>query len=168
MPRKWLLGACLSALIAVAVIAGVASATGSDNRASGRVTLEFLITEPAFTEVDLTGEGETAGDLLVVDSPLYNRNRTRQVGHTPLSCVVVRVGSNPRCNGELVLEGFGQITLQGVFGEDEDRMAITGGTGVFAEANGQTQAVFDPAAGALRLTVHLRGVRRHDVRRLLG
>ena len=167
MPRKVWLGAGLSALIAVAVVAGVAPATGSENRASDRVTLHLLITEPAFTEVDLTGEGETAGDLLVVDSPLYNRNRTRQVGHTPLSCVVVRVGANPRCNGELVLEGFGQITLQGVFGEDEDRMAITGGTGVFAEANGQTQAMFDPAAGALRLTVHLQGVRRHDVRRLL-
>ncbi len=168
MPRKVLLGAGLSALIAVAVVAGVPSATGSENRAPSRVTLHLLITEPAFTAVDLTGEGETAGDLFVVDSPLYNRNRTRQVGHTPLSCVVVRVGANPRCNGELVLEGFGQITLQGVFGEDEDRMAITGGTGVFAEANGQTQAMFDPAAGALRLTVHLRGVRRHDVRRLLG
>jgi allene oxide cyclase len=167
MPRKVLLGASLSALIAVAVVAGVAWGTGSENRGSGRVTLHLLITEPLLTDVDLTGEGETAGDMLVVDSPLYNRSRTREVGHTPLSCVVVEVGANPRCNGELVLEGFGQIALQGVFGEDEDRMAITGGTGAFAEAQGQTQSMFDPAAGALRLTVHLRGVRRHDVRRLL-
>jgi allene oxide cyclase len=167
MPRKELLGAGLSALIVVAVVAGVASATGSEHRSSGRVTLQLLITEPQFTDVDLAGEGETAGDLSVVDSPLYNRNRTRQVGHTPLSCVVVRVGANPRCNGELVLEGFGQITLQGVFGEDEDRMAVTGGTGAFDQAHGQTETVFDPAAGALRLTVHLRGVQRHEVRRLL-
>jgi hypothetical protein len=167
MPRKVSLGVALSALTVVAVVAGVASATGSDNRGSGRVTFELLITEPLLTDVDLTGAGETAGDMLVVDSPLYNRNRTRQVGHTPLSCVVVKVGANPRCNGELVLDDLGQITLQGVFGEDEDRMAITGGTGAFVEAQGQTQSTFDPAAGALRLTVQLRGVRRHDVRRLL-
>jgi hypothetical protein len=168
MPRKLLLGASLSALVAVAVVAGVASATGSENRGFGRVTLHFVITEPQGTQVDLTGAGETPGDLFVVDSPLNNRNRTRQVGHTPLSCVVVRVGANPRCNGELVLEGFGQITLQGVFGEDGDRMAITGGTSAFAGASGQTQGVFDPATGVIRLTVDLRGVRRHDIRRLLG
>jgi hypothetical protein len=95
--------------------------------------------EPQFTDVDLTGQGETAGDLFVVDSPLYNWNRA----------------------------SYGQISLQGVFGADEDRMAITGGTGAFSDASGQTQTTFDPAAGAFRLTVHLRGVRRHDVRRLL-
>jgi hypothetical protein len=96
--------------------------------------------------------------MRVVDSPLLTRDESRQVGHTPLSCIIVDLEQPARCNGELALEK-GVITLQGLL-TDEQRFAVTGGTGAFAHVTGESRGVVDTSDGVkIRLTVQLRGVR---------
>jgi hypothetical protein len=103
-----------------------------------------------FENVDVGAEGESVGDYFVFSDDLYKHGHL--VGTLEGQCTVTRIDEeagafHQQCLVTAVLPK-GQLTVQGaiVFDADspEDRvtLAITGGTGRFADAAGQVHVRF--------------------------
>jgi hypothetical protein len=145
------------ALLAVFVV-GVASA-GASARAASRLNFQVVVRDALLTYVDLGPPGNSVGDMLVKNSPMFNRSNTRRVGRGLISCVFVDLQGPPRCNSEAVFRR-GTIALQGVLRQPRFVFAVTGGTGVFQNVRGEAHGRLLGGPNRVRLTFHLRGVRR--------
>jgi hypothetical protein len=148
------LGLSLLAVVAV----GGASANNSASSARA-LNFQVVVRDALLTYVDLGPEGPSVGDMLVKNSRLFNRTDTRRVGRSPISCVVVDLQRPPRCNADAVLRR-GTIALQGVLTQPRFVLAVTGGTGAFQNVRGEAHGRVIRGGNRVRLTFHLRGVRR--------
>ncbi len=135
---------------------GVASASDSARSAS-TLNFQVVVRDADLTYVDVGPAGDSVGDMLVRNSPLFNRSNTRRVGRSPISCVIVDLQRPPRCNADARLRR-GTIALQGELGQPRFLFAVTGGTGAFQNASGEAHGTV-LAPDRVRLTFHLRGVR---------
>jgi hypothetical protein len=90
------------------------------------------------TELDLGDPGESIGDMIAFGNPIYDETNTTQVGVDQGSCVLAFPGEAYECSFTVILEG-GQLVVQGPFNVDgsDSTLAITGGTGAFAGAQGE-------------------------------
>ncbi len=96
------------------------------------------LVERALTDatVDLGAPGDSVGDLLTFANPVYDAANKVQVGTDQGYCVRVAVGKSWECFWTLILKE-GQVTVEGPFYDQGDSlMAITGGTGKYAGAQG--------------------------------
>jgi hypothetical protein len=121
------------ALLAVLAV-GVASAAASARAA--RLNFQVVVRDAQLTYVDLGPPGNSVGDMLVKNSPLFNRSNTRRVGRGLISFVFVDLQGPPRCNWEAVFRR-GTIALQGVLRQPRFVFAVTGGTGAFQDVRGE-------------------------------
>ncbi len=140
---------------AIAVI-GVGSGIGSSSAPAAPQTFQVVVTRALLTYVDLGERGETLGDLLVKDSPLYNRALTRRLGHSTISCVFVSARGAPRCDAEAVF-ARGTIALQGLLDQPRFVFAIVGGTGIYQNARGEVHGRLVAGPNRVLLTFRLHG-----------
>jgi hypothetical protein len=95
---------------------------------------------------DFDHNGLTLGDTLTVVSPLFEQGRTERMGTAYGECIVAgrRLidGTPYDCTYVLKLK-HGTITTHGLdpHGPSDVTFAVTGGTGVYAEASGQAEYI---------------------------
>jgi len=116
--------------VALAALATAASA--------GPKTVLKLVEHADTDAVTDTGaKDDSAGDLLTFANPVFDAANAKQVGTNQGFCVRTVVGKAWECWWTVTLAG-GQITVQGPFLDKGDSvLAITGGTGKYAEARGE-------------------------------
>ncbi len=82
-------------------------------------------------------EEDSAGDVLAFANPVFNAENKKKVGTDNGGCVRTAAGKAWECFWTLTLSS-GQITVEGPFYDGTDSvLAITGGTGEYADASGQ-------------------------------
>jgi hypothetical protein len=99
----------------------------------------LTVVEHAATDAvtDTGAPGDSAGDLLSFANPVFDAANKTQVGTDQGFCIRTEVGKSWECYWTITLAG-GQITVEGPFLDKGDSvLAITGGTGKYANARGQ-------------------------------
>ncbi|MBI2254053.1 MAG: dirigent protein [Proteobacteria bacterium] len=103
--------------------------------AATKIDLVERATTDAVT--DLGATGDSAGDLLTFANEIYDAKNQSKIGTDQGWCIRVVVGTSWECFWTLMLEK-GQITVEGPFYDKGDSvLAVTGGTGAYANARGQ-------------------------------
>jgi hypothetical protein len=117
-------------IFAFALLAAAATAS------AGEV---ISVVEHADTDAvtDTGAKGDSVGDVLTFENPVFDKANKTQVGTDQGYCVRTVVGKAWECNWTMSLKG-GQLTVEGPFLDAGDSvLAITGGTGTYAGARGQ-------------------------------
>jgi len=99
----------------------------------------LALVERATTDVvtDTGAEGDSAGDILTFANEIYDEANAKLVGTDNGWCVRTVSGKAWECFWTLTLAD-GQITVAGPFLDGGDSvLAITGGTGAYADARGE-------------------------------
>jgi hypothetical protein len=100
---------------------------------------QMALVERATTDAvtDLGVAGDSAGDILTFANEIFDQNNDAKVGDDNGWCVRTVVGKAWECFWTLTL-AEGQITVEGPFFDAGDSvLAVTGGTGVYANARGE-------------------------------
>lgn len=132
------------ALVAIAAAGGalvlVATATGKEAPPPrGEITIHVVEHATTDAVTDTGAKGDSAGDVLTFANELFDRTNTRHSGHDQGFCVRTVAGAAWECWWTAFLAG-GQITVEGPFYDARNsRLAVTGGTGVYAKARGWMQ-----------------------------
>src|SRR5262245_18165690 len=127
-------------LLSFGLLAVVAVAAG-DLVTAGRATAapqELILTEHATTDAvtDTGPSGDSAGDILTFANEVFDAADSDRVGSDQGMCVRTVPGNAWECFWTLSLPS-GQITVEGPFYDAGDSvLAVTGGTGAFATAQG--------------------------------
>ena len=127
-------------LLAFGLLAVSAVAVG-DLTAAGRATAapqELVLTEHATSDAvtDTGASGDSAGDVLTFANEVFDAADSNRVGTDQGMCMRTVPGTAWECFWTLSLP-TGQITVEGPFYDAGDSvLAITGGTGEFANAQG--------------------------------
>jgi Allene oxide cyclase len=119
---------------AAIVAAGCVVATG----AARAEPQELKVVEHATTDAvtDTGAEGDSAGDILTFANDVYDADDKEKIGTDQGICFRTLPGQAWECFWTLTLEQ-GQLTVEGPFLDSGDSvLAITGGTGAFAGAQG--------------------------------
>jgi hypothetical protein len=141
-------------LVALLVVAGGIGASVLSAAPSSTRTRTVVIKEREAKVVDLAPAGPSHGDLRVVNGPLYNAQGTQVIGAFDHVCTVTDPADEPREPGHIAqcLTTYrlpeGDLTAQGVLTYPvltekislEGPRAITGGTGQYQTARGETVA----------------------------
>lgn len=122
-------------LAAAALTAALASACPI-GAASADETLTLVERAASDTVTDLGAKGDSAGDILTFANEIYDKDNASKVGSDNGWCARTVVGKAWECIWTATL-AEGQITVEGPFYDTADsELAITGGTGEYAEASG--------------------------------
>lgn len=138
MSRRWKMLAGAFALVVLTATGGAAQADSERNTDGDDDILRFRAVQVEETEIDLGASGFSQGDQIVFGDNL--RRDGRRIGTDGGVCTVVRATGDPEftCVTTFRLPG-GTIATQAHFRVSElprVRLAITGGTGVYDEAEG--------------------------------
>jgi hypothetical protein len=133
-------------LIAVSVVTGVVAAAATAT-GSGVTTIHLVERDTAFHVVDnppLSGENKppSMGDVFAFTSELLTRSG-KHAGTLHATCTVTSGGKRGvvTCFGTFGLKG-GQLAGVATLGQTKtDRIAIVGGTGIYAGARGEVISV---------------------------
>lgn len=101
-------------------------------------TMSIAVVERAETDaVTDTGEqGDTVGDVLTFANKVFDEKNEKEIGSDNGYCLRTVVGAAWECNWTLTLAD-GSIVIEGPFYDTKDSvLAITGGTGKYADARG--------------------------------
>jgi len=118
--------------IAVIILALAAFSPGKQS------TSTLAVVERAETDtVTDTGEkDDSVGDILTFANKVYDEKNEKEIGSDNGYCLRTAVGSAWECNWTLTLTD-GSIVIEGPFYDTKDSVvAITGGTGKYADARG--------------------------------
>jgi allene oxide cyclase len=134
MRKILFVGTLAAALVAAALTVSFAGG-GTVNSATTLTVREHAINEKV---IDLTGHGDTSGDLLVFHNPIFNKANTAQIGKDQGECIRVSVPDKSwECHWTTKIKGRGSITVEGPFYDNRDsKLAVTGGTGDFRMVRG--------------------------------
>lgn len=116
------------------------------------------VVERATTDAVTNGSEEDAlGNLLTWHNKVYDAKNKRQVGYDAGYCVRTLVGKSWECSWSTYLRA-GAIMVQGPFSDTGSSvLAITGGTGAYADAQGTMTLKYHNKAGtAFDFIFHLR------------
>jgi hypothetical protein len=124
------------ALASTAALAGLA-VLGASASAGPKHTIALVEHADTDAVTDTGAKDDSAGDLLTFANPVFDQKNEKQVGTDQGFCVRTLPGKAWECWWTLTLAG-GQITVQGPFLDKGDSvLAVTGGTGKYAEARGE-------------------------------
>lgn len=123
-----------------------AAASDKDHKNDNGDTIRVTAVSDQLMEIDARPKGLSVGDYLAFSDDLYKHKEGDSVGHLDGVCHVTNVdGDDYRalCIVTATLDD-GSITHQGVVEstEDEATFAVTGGTGDFRGASGETEVRF--------------------------
>jgi hypothetical protein len=154
--NKVLIFAAVAALTAGAAFVASPAQADAEPR-----TIRYLSTNPRNTDLDLGKRGLSAGDVQVFLNDAVRGGK--KIGYEAGECRIVhvdRIGLIASCHATLVLAD-GTISAQGVFAEEFARgprgitAAVTGGTGRYRGASGESVGEFVPGTDTLRMTIRL-------------
>lgn len=147
--------------VAGAVAAGVALADrgggGHGQGHHGKVVhvIEHATTDAVTNQGD--GSGDVVGDVLTFTNDVFDRTNSSKVGSDQGYCVRMTVGESWECVWTTFL-GRGQLTVEGPFYDTRDSvLAITGGTGKYANARGSMELKSRPGGTEFDFIFHLIG-----------
>lgn len=130
-------------LIAVAALALMAA------RPQAAASMTLTVVERAENDVvtDTGAEGDTVGDILTFANKVYDEKNEKEIGTDQGYCFRTVVGAAWECAWTITLKD-GSLTVQGPFYDAGDSLlAITGGTGAWADARGSMKLHFRNEAG---------------------
>jgi hypothetical protein len=138
-----IIGVVVMALVMIAGLSVFSASAGGDGSSHDGGGLRLLSRTVDSADLDLGAAGPSLGDQFVFTDKLLMKGKV--VGSDHGFCTLLRLEGNEatvQCVVTLVLNGKGQITVQGVavFSENENptfTLAITGGTDRFRNASGQ-------------------------------
>jgi len=88
------------------------------------------------TTNDVGAPGDSSGDILTYNNPVFDAADSKQVGTDLGWCIRIIAGDSWDCAWTTMLQG-GQLMVQGPFYDTHgNQVAITGGTGRYAGARG--------------------------------
>ncbi len=135
MRRSLAFGGVVVAILLVAALA----ASASSPRVRSPIRFKVIEHETSDTGVDTDGSGgsaDSAGDLLTFHNKIYDATNSHLIGRDLGVCTLVVPGSSYYCSWNTFLPG-GQLSVQGLFSFTRaTTLAITGGTGGYANARG--------------------------------
>ena len=139
--KKSLILTAVAALF-VGVLAGAFFTLHTTNpaaRANGQKMIHVI--EHAITDTvqNFHPGKDSRGDVLGFGNPVYDSQDNKVVGHDNGYCIRTTPGVAWECNWTTFLDG-GQITVEGPYYDNpkhDSLLAITGGTGIYLEAQGQ-------------------------------
>jgi len=153
--------ALLVLVVAGAVAAGVALADrgggGHGKGHHGKVVhvIEHATTDAVTNQGD--GAGDVVGDILTFTNEVFDQTDTSKVGSDQGYCVRMTVGESWECVWTTILSR-GQLTVEGPFYDTKDSvLAITGGTGRYANARGSMELKSRAGGTEFDFTFHLIG-----------
>jgi len=153
--------ALLVLTVAGAVAAGVALADqgggGHGKGHHGKVVhvIEHATTDAVTNQGD--GAGDVVGDILTFTNEVFDQTDTSKVGSDQGYCVRMTVGESWECVWTTILSR-GQLTVEGPFYDTKDSvLAITGGTGRYANARGSMELKSRAGGTEFDFTFHLIG-----------
>ncbi len=112
----------------------LAACAGSSTSKTTLPIIEHALTD---TVADIAPTGDSVGDVLGFANPVFDDANKNQVGTDNGSRVRTAAGAAWECIWTVSLSD-GQMTVEGPFFDTKDSvLAITGGTGAYAEARGQ-------------------------------
>lgn len=100
---------------------------------------ELAVVERATTDavLDTGASGDSAGDILTFANEIFDKDNANKVGSNTGWCIRIVAGKSWECFWTLTMDD-GQITVHGPFLDGADSvLAITGGTGRYADARGE-------------------------------
>ena len=129
----------------VVVVVGTAlSISFARNRAVTQPTTLHVI-EHSVTDIVIdTGKtGDTPGDLLTFNNPIFDAANKTKIGHDQGDCIRISPKQGTwECRWLVFLAGRGALMVEGAFFDTRDNtMAITGGTMEFRNARGSMKLV---------------------------
>ena len=105
-------------------------------RAAADETLTLVERATSDTVTDTGAKGDSVGDILTFANDVFDKDNAKKVGSDNGWCARTVVGKAWECIWTVTL-AEGQITVEGPFYDTADSvMAVTGGTGEYAEASG--------------------------------
>jgi hypothetical protein len=105
--------------------------------APSKTTLKVVERATTDTVADIAPEGDSVGDVLGFANEVFDEGNQNKVGTDNGSCVRTAAGAAWECIWTLTLAD-GQLTVEGPFLDAGDStLAITGGTGAYAQARGE-------------------------------
>ena len=128
-------------VLTISTLAAAIAAFGLVTPASakrGHAARVVTVTEHAATDAttDTGATGDSAGDILTFANDVFNKADTAKVGTDQGFCIRVVPGTSYECMWTTFLPG-GQITVEGpVLDAGDSTLAITGGTGRYANSRG--------------------------------
>jgi len=145
------------AIAVAAVVATVAAARpAKQGPRPGEVTVHVIEHATTDAVTDLTPSGDSAGDVLTFANELFDRSNSKHSGHDQGFCVRTVAGAAWECWWTAFLAG-GQVTVEGPFYDTRNsRLAVTGGTGAYANARGWMQLVSRAGGTQFDFVYHLR------------
>jgi allene oxide cyclase len=153
--------ALLVLTVAGAVAAGVALADrgggGHGKGHHGKVVhvIEHATTDAVTNQGD--GAGDVVGDILTFTNEVFDQTDTSKVGSDQGYCVRMTIGESWECVWTTILSR-GQLTVEGPFYDTKDSvLAITGGTGRYANARGSMELKSRAGGTEFDFTFHLIG-----------
>jgi hypothetical protein len=146
-----------SAGVIIGLVLAATLAGGGATLAKGES--DFTVVERATTDlvIDVGETGDTLGDMLAFGNDLYDPENAAVVGRDQGQCFRSSPGLAWECVWTNILED-GSIAVEGPFYDDlrDVDLAITGGTGAYADAEGtMTLHARDEAGTELDFTFHL-------------
>lgn len=131
MKFRFMVGAALAALALF-----IAACGGSDDKNSETIKVVEHADTDTVQHIGPASEKDSIGDVLGFANDLYDENNQSKVGTDNGYCIRTAVGKAWECNWTASLDA-GQITVEGPFLDAGDStLAITGGTGDYADASG--------------------------------
>lgn len=137
MPANSIPGRLAHFSIGIAVVLACAGFASAADAAMGNKE-QLVVVERATsdTTLDLGAKGDSVGDVLTFSNEIYDKTNKTKIGSDNGYCVRIVVGKAWECIWTLMLEK-GQLTVEGPFLDAGDSMlAITGGSGAYANARG--------------------------------
>jgi hypothetical protein len=153
MRSKLMIG--ILVVVLTALVAGPMSASSAQEGPSETLTviLKFL----RFKVIDVGRHGESPGDVVIFKDALFDETGTERIGTDWGECRL-NFGGVYTCNITASIDGRGTITGTGAvsFAEEPRLFPITGGSGDFQQASGESElTVVD--AETERIVFHLFG-----------
>jgi hypothetical protein len=132
--------AAAAVVAAFAVAAGASAGPAKESPGRGEFTVHVIEHATTDAVADIAPTGDSVGDLLTFANELFDRTNTKHSGHDQGYCVRVVAGLSWECFWTAFLAG-GQLTVEGPFIDTRSgsKLAVTGGTGVYADARGWMQ-----------------------------
>jgi hypothetical protein len=126
----------IASVVVLALVLAIPALAGS-HPGGGR---SLVVVERAETDlvVDLGETCDSLGDQLVFGNPIFDAANVKNVGRDEGTCFRTNPGLSWECTWTTILAS-GTITVQGPFYDDgrDSVLAITGGTGSYANSRGQ-------------------------------
>ena len=133
MRKAVLFGGLVAAFVLGATLVSIATTS----KVTSPVTINVVEHADTDAVTDTGGSGDTAGDLLTFANPVYNASDTNQIGRDQGDCIRIDPEEGKWECRWITYVGGGALTVEGPFFDTKDSvMAITGGTGRYANARG--------------------------------